>query len=78
MKLFSLLLSVAVFFIATYFLIIDLPFADSLNDAIYIALLVVLMAICVVGVLINSEFFERRKSSLVVFIANNLYGKRKK
>lgn len=61
MKLFSLLLSVAVFFVTLYFLIIQIPVTNTLNDIIYVLLLSLLMIICVVGVIINWEFFDRFK-----------------
>ena len=61
MKLFSLLLSVIVFFISLYFFAIKIFDIDSLNDVIYISLLVVLMAICITGVIINWEFFKIKK-----------------
>lgn len=61
MKLFSLLLSVAVFFITLYFLVIQIPLTDTSNDIIYVLLLCLLMVICVVGVIINWEFFDRFK-----------------
>jgi len=61
MKLFSLLLSVAVFFITLYFLVIQIPLTDTSNDIIYVLLLCLLMIICIVGVIINWEFFDRFK-----------------
>ena len=62
MKLFSLILSVTVFFITLYFFSIKVSgVIDSLNDVIYISLLVVLMAICITGVIINWEFFKFKK-----------------
>ena len=72
MKLFSLLLSIMVFFTSLYFFILKIPNVSTLNDFIYISLLIVLMAICIVGVIINWEFFERRKKSkLILFVSNN-------
>ena len=63
MKLFSLLLSLIVFFASLYFFTLKIPEVNTDNDIIYIALLVILMAICVVGVLINWEFFTRKRNT---------------
>ena len=61
-----------VFFTSLYFFILKIPNVSTLNDFIYISLLIVLMAICIVGVIINWEFFERRKKSkLILFVSNN-------
>ena len=62
MKLFSFLLSIVVFFASLYFFTLKVPDVNTDNDVIYIALLVILMAICIVGVLINWEFVTRRKN----------------
>lgn len=79
MKLFSLLLSVIVFFVALYFFVLKIPHVDDTNDVIYIALLVTLMAICIVGVIINWEFFCRRnRGKLTMFVSNSFSGKDKK
>jgi uncharacterized membrane protein YozB (DUF420 family) len=80
MKLFSLLLSVVVFFISLYFFIIKIPDIDSLNDVIYVSLLAILMAICITGVIINWEIVRpkrRKKSRLVLFVANSFSKKDK-
>lgn len=77
MKLFSLLLSVTVFFISLYFFVLKIPFIDSLNDVIYVSLLVVLMAICILGVIINWEFFRRRKKNKMVLFVANSFSKKK-
>lgn len=77
MKLFSLVLSITVFFISLYFFIIKIPFIDSLNDIIYISLLVTLMAICILGVIINWDFFRAKKrKKIILFVANNFSKKR--
>lgn len=79
MKLFSLILSVIVFFVSLYFFIIKVSYIDTFNDVIYISLLITLMAICIVGVIINWEFFRRRnKSNLVLFVSNNFSKRNKK
>jgi hypothetical protein len=62
MKLFSFLLSIVVFFASLYFFTLKVPDVNTDNDVIYVALLVILMAICIVGVLINWEFVTRRKN----------------
>lgn len=80
MKLFSLLLSVVVFFVAFVFFVVKVPDVESLNDIIYISLLITLMAICVVGVIINWEFFTKRKYAKdkgMIFV-NNSYSKKDK
>ena len=78
MKLFSLVLSVIVFFVSLYFFIIKVPYIDSFNDIIYVSLLVTLMAICIVGVIINWEFFRsKNRGNLVLFVSNNFSRKNK-
>jgi hypothetical protein len=78
MKLFSFVLSVAMFFISLYFFVLKILYIDTLNDVIYVSLLVVLMAICVVGVMVNWEIFEgKSQSRLVLFVANSFYRKKK-
>lgn len=77
MKLFSLILSIIVFFISLYFLIIKLPYIYDANDVIYIALLIILKAICIVGIIINWGIFIKRKKSKVFLFANNNYSKKK-
>lgn len=78
MKLFSFILSVVVFFISLYFFVIKITEIDSLNDVIYVSLLIVLMAICVLGVIINGDIFKGRGSgtALILFIGNT-FSKRK-
>lgn len=61
MKLFSLVLSIIVFFASIYFFTLKISEVNTENDVIYVALLVILMAICVVGVMINWEFFDRKR-----------------
>lgn len=63
MKLFSLVLSVAVFFVSLYFFMLDVVSANSIPDIIYLALLCILMAICIVGVIINWDYFRNKKRS---------------
>lgn len=78
MKLFSLILSVVVFFGSLYFFVLKVCDVDSLNDWIYVSLLVTLMAICVVGVIINWEFFRKRKNNNLILFVSNSYSKKKK
>ena len=79
MKLFSLLLSVLVFFTSFYFFVDKVGDIYTFNDVIYIALLVVLMAICITGVIINWDFFLRKKKNKVIlFVSNNFSKKIKK
>ena len=79
MKLFSLILSVTVFFISLYFFVLKVPHVNNFDDAIYISLLGILMAICVIGVIINWEFFtKKRKANLVLFVSNGFSKKKKK
>ena len=77
MKLFSLLLSVVVFFGTLYFFIIKLlKGVSSFDDYIYVTLLVLLMVICITGVIINwGILWAKRKGRVVTFVSNN-YSKR--
>jgi len=78
MKLFSFVLSVAVFFISLYFFVIKVPYIITFNDVIYILLLAILMTICITGVVINWEIFDRKgKSSIVLFVSNGFSKKKK-
>lgn len=79
MKLFSLILSIVVFFVSLYFFFDKIPFVESFNDGIYISLLVLLMAICVTGVIINWDVFRRRRNGKVIlFVTNNFSKKERK
>lgn len=78
MKLFSLILSILVFIVSLYFFILKIGNVDSLNDVIYVSLLLTLMAICVVGVIINWEFFKIRKQNKLILFVSNPYSKKKK
>ena len=78
MKLFSLILSIIVFFTSLYFFVLKIADIDSLNDVIYVSLLLVLMAICIVGIMINWNFFKRKGDNrLMLFVTNNYYKKKK-
>lgn len=78
MKLFSLILSVIVFFGSLYFFVLKVSEVDSLNDLIYVSLLVTLMAICVVGVIINWEFFRKKRNNNLILFVTNSYSRKKK
>lgn len=78
MKIFSLILSVVVFFISLYFFVLKIPFIDSLNDMIYVSLLAILMAICILGTIINWDMLlrDRRRNRIVLFVSNNFSKKK--
>ncbi len=77
MKLFSFILSVIVFFLSLYFFVIKIPHVDSLNDVIYISLLLILMAICILGVILNWEIFRKPgKNNMILFISNSFSKKK--
>ena len=78
MKLFSLILSLIVFFVSSYFLALHIPVADTLNDFIYLSLLIILMAICIVGVIINWGFFRHRRKNRVILFVSNTFSKKNK
>lgn len=79
MKLFSLILSVVMFFVSLYFFFDKIPFVESFNDGIYISLLVLLMAICVTGVIINWDVFrKKRNGKVILFVTNNFSKKERK
>ncbi len=68
MKALSLILSLAVFFIAGYYFIADFNLSGEVNHIIYMSLLLVLMLICVVGIMINVPLIisERRKMKVLM------------
>lgn len=78
MKLFSFILSIVVFFVSLYFFVVALPVADSLNEIIYVALLAILMAICIVGIIINWDFFRRKKKNHTILFVSNGFSKANK
>ena len=78
MKLFSLILSVVVFFVSLYFFFDKIPFVESFNDGIYVSLLVLLMAICVTGVIINWDVFRKKKNAKVILFVNNNFSKKER
>ncbi|NBL64126.1 hypothetical protein GV828_02805 [Flavobacterium sp. NST-5] len=63
MKTLSLILSGSVLCIATYFFVINFNLSTEINHLLYMSILFILMAICVVGILMNMPLL--------------LYGKRK-
>ncbi|MDR6967040.1 membrane protein DedA with SNARE-associated domain [Flavobacterium arsenatis] len=76
MKTLSLILSIAVFFTAGYFFVVDFTASTETNYLIYMALLVILMLICVVGVMINLPMILRRRREMKVLIYNSYSKKR--
>lgn len=71
MKILSLMLSVAVFFISGYFLVTDFRSSTDMNYLIYMSLLVILMLICIVGVLINMPLIFRSRRKVRTLIYNS-------
>lgn len=78
MKLFSLLLSITVFFVSLFFFLDKIPIMDSFNDMIYVSLLALLMAICIIGVIINREYFSKNKKEKINLFIVNSFSKTKK
>ena len=76
MKTLSLILSIAVFFTAGYFFVVDFTTSTEMNYLIYMALLVILMLICVVGVMINLPMILRERRKMKVLIYNSYSKKR--
>ena len=76
MKTLSLILSIAVFFIAGYFFVVDFTNSTETNYLIYMALLVILMLICIVGVMINLPMILRQRRQMKVLIYNSYSKKR--
>ena len=76
MKTLSLILSIAVFFTAGYFFVVDFTNSTETNYLIYMALLVILMLICIVGVMINLPLIIRQRRQMKVLIYNSYSKKR--
>ncbi|WP_026704266.1 hypothetical protein [Flavobacterium soli] len=76
MKTLSLILSIAVFFIAGYFFVVDFTASTEMNYLIYMSLLVILMLICIVGVMINLPLILRQRRQMKVLIYNSYSKKR--
>lgn len=77
MKLFSLILSILVFFATLYFFLLKLGGTiTTFDDYIYISLLVLLMVICITGVVINWSILLHRRKRVVTFVSNS-FSKRK-
>lgn len=76
MKTLSLILSIAVFFTAGYFFVVDFTKSTETNYLIYMALLVILMMICIVGVMINLPMILRHRRQMKVLIYNSYSKKR--
>ncbi len=76
MKIASLLLSIAVFFTAGYFLVTDFQVSTEMNYLIYMSLLVILMLICVIGVMINLPMILKQRRRVGSLIYNSYSDKR--
>lgn len=76
MKTLSLILSVIVFFTAGYFFVVDFTNSTETNYLIYMALLVILMLICIVGVMINLPLILRHRRQMKMMIYNSYSKKR--
>ena len=76
MKVISLTLSIAVFVASAYFFITDFTLSSETNYMIYMALLVVLMLICIVGVMINLPVLLRERRKMKTLIYNSYSQKR--
>ena len=80
MKLFSLALSVAVFFISLYYFIVEIDYGvKTFNDVIYTLLLLILMTICVTGVIINWNALsaKKRRKNIYLFVSNSFSTRKK-
>ncbi len=77
MRLFSLILSIVVFIISLYFFVLELPVSEDANEIIFLALLVILMIICIVGVIINWSLLKKRGRNTMVFFVSNGFSKKK-
>jgi len=76
MKTLSLILSIIVFFTAGYFFVVDFTNSTETNYLIYMALLVILMLICIVGIMINLPMILRHRREMKVLIYNSYSKKR--
>jgi len=59
MKVFSFILSVITFTITLFFLVTDFPKLTSVNGAIYVAIMFVLLMICIMGIILNWPLVRR-------------------
>jgi predicted membrane channel-forming protein YqfA (hemolysin III family) len=77
MKLFSLVLSVLTFFVSLYFFVLKIPEVNTFDEVIYITLLIILMAICITGVIINWGLIKKQRSNRVIlFVSSTLSSKK--
>ena len=76
MKVISLTLSITVFFVSAYFFVTDFTLSAETNYMIYMALLVILMLICIVGVMINLPVILRERRKMKTLIYNSYSQKR--
>ncbi len=78
MKLFSLILSVLTFVVSLYFFILRIPYVDTFDEVIYVSLLIILMAICITGIIINWGLIKKqRKNRVIIFVSSTLSKKKK-
>lgn len=76
MKLFTLILSVSVFFIAAYFFATDFTFSSEINHIIYMSMLLILMCICVIGIIINVSLIRIGRKKMRTLIYNNRFSEK--
>ncbi len=67
MKILSLLLSGSVFCAAAYFFAIDFNLSAEINHLLYMSILLILMAICVVGILMNMPLLVYGKRKVISY-----------
>ena len=68
MKIISLLLSIIVFAISAFCFISDFRISSEFNYLIYMSLLFLLMAICIIGMFINVPLILQEKRRIRYFI----------
>jgi hypothetical protein len=59
MKIFSFISSIIAAGVTIYYLITDLPSLTNFNGVIYLILMLVLLAICITGIVINAPHIIR-------------------
>lgn len=77
-RILSLLLSVAVFFIAGYFFWIDLKPLLELNYIIYMSLLMILMTISIIGILMSMPMIMKQRRKINKFFLRNDFSQKSK
>ncbi|MNJ95120.1 hypothetical protein D3C87_128260 [compost metagenome] len=61
MRKFSLIMSLAAFATALFYLILDFPSLDNFGGIVYFLLMIVLLLICVTGIIINMPLLPSLK-----------------